>query len=673
MIHLWIQERLPMESRTKLSKKAIELVYQARGAADLAGKLKPFERRVVPHLDAVLKSFQIYHCRAPRTVEATMKPPNISDTWLAGVIEVVCDWFLWSQGIAEDIWYLTLSFVRGNDFARPLWRNLYSLGAIYQHRGLVENAEALYRWTLADAWSRLPRRHPGPLAIVGDLALSIYNQKRLEESLQWYRWALDARSKVLGKTHPATMGAVFGIGLVHEVQGRYDEALELYEIALAGRKKRLGRNDVLTLNVVNSLVGLLQDTMSDEALLWREREVEWKNERSDQTPWQAYADSLEISKSFLVVHQYKKAKEWATKSLALSKLLESNGMVARGLNQVLFDILGDLCYQSSEYEEALQWYTKLLGEIREYCDCDEYAPDEAAKCSQAFHDLGRTSHALGRHKDALDWWLKCMRIEKAHRRWMGPTKAGWLIQLYTVMADSFDKENQPNDALEWRAQAYYLQNEHPKHSIPAYNPAKDQLLYGMAKSLEKLRRWDEAATIWEEILPRMEFTFGCHDQYTKHILSNLMHARFNGARYDEALKHGRQLLIEETYHASDDRPEIYNVIGVLGLIHTHRGQYEEGLYLLTAALEGNQRHLDHDHWIVSVAMYDIALAYWLQKAYDKSFDWIRRAFEADADDHLQCAAKVRDFEGVIDKGLNRDVEELRILCERHLLPKVTQT
>lgn len=671
MIHLWIQERLPLKLRTKLTKEAIELVYQARGVAKSIGNLDSFERRVIPHLDAILEYFQVYHSRAPRTIKATLKPPSLSDTWTAGAIEAIFDWYLWTRGNVEEIWYLGLRFIRGNDFARPLWRNLYLLGAIYQHQGLAQNAEALYRSTLANAWSRLPRRHPGPLAIVGDLAWSIFNQKRFEESLQWYRWALDARSKVLGKTHPATMGAVFGIGLVHELQRRYDEALELYKIALAGREKRLGRTDILTLNVVRSIVGLLQHTKSDEALIWREREFEWKNERTDQDPWQAYVESLDISKSFFVIHDYKKAKDWATKSLALTKLLESNG-TAPGLNQELFENLGDIHYQSREYEEALQWYTKRLGEIRKDCDCSEDAPDSAAKYSQAFYDLGITSHVLGRHKEALDWCSKCLKIETTHRGWMGPPKASWLIFLYKVMALSYDQEDRHNDALEWGARAYYMQGELPKHLIQAYNPAKDEVLSGMATSLEKSGRWNEAATIWEKILPWMEFTYGCHHESTNKIVTNLVSARFYSARYDEALKYGRRWLIEEIHFANDGHLEIFHALGLLGRIHTRLGQYEEALHLLNAALEGKQRHLDHHHWVVVVAMYEIAQPYWLQKDYDSSFDWIHRALEADTDDYLQCAAEVRDFEGVIDKGLNRDVEELRILCERHLLPKVSQ-
>ena len=657
-----------------MAKEAIELVYQARGVAKSSGNLESFERRVIPHLDAVLEHFQIYHCRAPGTTKATLKPPSLSNTWSAGVIEVIFDWYLWTRGNIEEIWYLSLSVIRGNDFARPLWRNMYLLRAIYQHQELAQNAEALYRSTLANAWIRLPRRHPGPLAIVGDLAWSILNQKRFEESLQWYRWALAARSKVLGKTHPATMGAVFGIGLINELQGRYDEALELYKIALAGREKRLGRSDILTLNVARSIVGLLQHTMSDEALIWRERELEWKNERSDQDLSQAFAESLDISKSFLVVHEYKKAKEWATKTLAVLKLSESEGKTTFfGLNEELFATLGDICYQSREFEEALHWHMELLGEIRNHCDCSEDAPVSAAKYSQAFYLLGTTSHALGRYQEALDWYLKCLKVEVTHKRSMVPPKPSWLIHLYTMMADSSDQVDRPNDALEWRARAYYMQSELPKHLIQAYNPAKDEMLSGVAKSLEKFGRWNEAAAIWENVLPWMEFTYGYHHASTNQILTSLMFARYNGARYDEALKHGRRWLIEEIHYANDDHLEIFHALGFLGRIHTRLEQYEEALHLLNTALEGKQRHLDHGHWVVVVAMYEIAQPYWLQKDYDRSFDWLRRALEVDTDDYLRCAEDVRDFEGVVDKGLNRDVEELRILCERNSLPKVSQT
>lgn len=665
-----------MNLRTKLAKEAIELVYQARDVARSSGKLESFERRVIPHLDAVLKSFQDYHCRVPRTLQGNLGPPILLQSRSARVFEVIYDWYLWLRGLLEGIWYPILSFIHGNDLARPLWRTLYSLGEVYQHQGLSQNAEVLYRSTLADAWSRLPRRHPGPLAIVGDLAWSIYYQERYEESLRWYRWALDFRSKVLGKTHPATMGAFLGIGLVQECRGHYDEAFDLYKVALAGREKRLGRSDVLTLNVVGIIISLLRDTQSNEELLWREREYEWKNERSDRDPWSAYVDSFKIARVSLAARQYKKAKEWATKSLAMLELSTVDEKSNPGLKQELFETLGDICFRSAEKEEALQWYTQSLDEIRKECGCSEDDPDLASSYADAlsivFQKLGQTHNALRRYKEALDWFSTCLRIEDNQRRLKVSPYVPWLIQLYENIAICNYHAHDFNGALEWYARAYHLQGDLPEHLKVAYNAARDSALSGMAKSLERLERWDEATVIWQKILSWEEFTYGYYHLSTRRSVKYLAYTLFNSARYYEALSYGRHWLVGQIHAVNDHHLEVCYAVGFLGRVHSALGQYDEALHLLNAALEGKEQKFEYNHWTVLDATWEIARVYWLLEDYNRSFDWLHRALEADSGNHLPCSEDVRDFESIIDQGLNRDVEELRVLCERNTQPKVSR-
>ena len=464
MIHLWIQER-SKESRVELGEQATNLIRRSWNTVWRSSNFeqkRSFSRRVIPHLNAVVEHFN----RKPVISEATSTAPEISEIasagFSAGMIDTVCAYIqrlrsTWRlRSVANDI--RPISFHR-HDYPLPWWQSMHLLGDIYTSQGLYKKAEALYRATLAEVWSTLPKEHLHAIEIVEDLSWSISKQNRFDESLQWYSWALNSRAKSFG------------------------------------------------------------------------------------------------------------------------------GMNAERKNQELLS---------------------------------------------------------------------------------------WLLHVYAMMADSFYRDGRANDALEWNARAYYLQDELPKHEVRAYNAARDKVLVGMGESFANLERWDEAALTWQVLLPWREFAFGIEHERTRTILHRLALARFKSARYDEALTHWRRLLVDSIRALNDDHLDVLNTLVHLGRVHLELKQYDEALHLLTAALEGKKRHLNHDRPIVLDATRDISLLYWRQKNYEKAFDWIQTAVSTDIDDHLRCLNLLKEFRSITIHNLGRNVEELRLLCERNSRPKADQ-
>ena len=214
----------------------------------------------------------------------------------------------------------------------------------------------------------------------------------------------------------------------------------------------------------------------------------------------------------------------------------------------------------------------------------------------------------------------------------------WLLDIYEMIAYSSSRNDRANDASEWNARAYYLQDKMPKGEASASNAVRDKALVGMGESLADLERWDEAALALQVLLLWSEFTFGGEHERTRTILH-----RRAFARYDEALTHWRRLLIDSIRAINDDHLDVLYTLGHLGRVHLELNYYDEAFYLLIAAMKGKKRDLNHDNPIVLDTIRDISLLYWRQKNYEKAFDWIHRAVSVDRDDYLKCLNLLEEF------------------------------
>ena len=420
MIQLWIQVR-PLTPRENLAKETAYLLDRTRRI----DRERRFEWRLVPHLDAVFAGVQNYYYTETQTTQTMLKiPPSISP-YPSASIDYIEGWYLRSRAGVESLWYTIVGALQGSDFVRPLWHTMYLLGPIYRDTCSHESTEALYRWVLTAAWSSLPKRHPAALTIVGDLAWSLFLQRRLDESMMWYEWTLAARKHVLGPSHPATMGALMGIANIYDLIGRHEEALKLLKKVYNARLKRLGKHDWLTLNAVENLAISLEREGNPEAIEWRIRHYNWSRGRADHDPGDSTDALIDIADKLIRNNRQEEAKTWLTSLPPHSVVSEYDR---------LEDTLGSIIMACNTVEESLQWYNQLL----EHCTVTSN-PDLCYIRSQY---LLAISLRNARHfEDSIEWSLQALSASDFCAKTLNESCIIYQnIMRYTIAKNSKDLE-----------------------------------------------------------------------------------------------------------------------------------------------------------------------------------------------------------------------------------------
>lgn len=512
MIHLWIQER-SKESRAELGEEATDLIRRSWNivwrSSDFDQR-ESFSRRVIPHLDAVVEHFY----RKPGISEASLTPPKgskiASADFLAGTNDTVCNHI---QCLGS-----TCRLSLRDDYPLPWWQSMHLLGEIYALQGLYKKAEALYRATFAEAWSTLPREYHHAIEIAQDLANSISEQNRFDESLQWYSWALNSDAKILGGMNQKNL--LYRIGSVHESQGNYDEALIYYRSVVGEIDETFGQIN-LSLRSCRSIANILRSTGNSESVLWREREFLLLNESPSHEPSDVFESSIGVTTSLVAFGEYEKAKEWATKSFELYRSLKPYSMtncLNIFLTIRLHTAAGEICLRLHEYQEALRLYTfllskpnlhdlwskpnphdllyktnslDLLSEFRQlhlrHKMIQQHSFEDDLQWGPTFADLffflGFACFKLERYEEASDWLSKALL--EAHRGSMEFTR---LLDIYEMIAYSSSRNDRANDASKWNARAYHLQDKMPKGEASVSNAVRDKALVGMGESLADLAR-----------------------------------------------------------------------------------------------------------------------------------------------------------------------------------------
>src|SRR5437667_12876545 len=132
------------------------------------------------------------------------------------------------------------------------------LAAMVWKQGRTDEAEGLYRESLAMSRKLLGNDHMDISGTLNNLAILLRNQGRLEEAERTYREAL-AISQKLQKEHPFVANQLNNLALVLRNQNKLEEAESLYRQALAMREKLLGSEHPDVIGTRNDLGTLLVD------------------------------------------------------------------------------------------------------------------------------------------------------------------------------------------------------------------------------------------------------------------------------------------------------------------------------------------------------------------------------------------------------------------------------
>ena len=145
-----------------------------------------------------------------------------------------------------------------------------TIGRTYRALGDPERAEQHARLALAHIEnSELGPDSPDAFAARTTLALALWAQGRMDESLAMNEAVLAQQTELLGPRHPDTMTTMNNIGIALKGLGRYEEAEPLYLDLIERRIETLGPTHRSTIITRNNLANLYRDWgKPDEAEPW---------------------------------------------------------------------------------------------------------------------------------------------------------------------------------------------------------------------------------------------------------------------------------------------------------------------------------------------------------------------------------------------------------------------
>ncbi|ERF76311.1 hypothetical protein EPUS_04169 [Endocarpon pusillum Z07020] len=206
---------------------------------------------------------------------------------------------------------------------KEVYGNLHRLGRVEIMAGDYQSGLALLAYVTRkyeEAYSHevqsLGEEHEEALQTLHDIGITLYDQDRYDEALEWYHRALTGRKKSLGEEHKDTLYTMYNIGLILQIQQRYDEALEWYHQFLTGSEKSLCEEHEDILDTVYAIGGILHDQ-----------------------------------------ERYDEALEWYHRALAGRKM--SLGELHKDTLRIMHDI-GRILHDQERYDEALEWYHRAL-------------------------------------------------------------------------------------------------------------------------------------------------------------------------------------------------------------------------------------------------------------------------------------------------------------------------
>jgi CHAT domain-containing protein/Tfp pilus assembly protein PilF len=195
---------------------------------------------------------------------------------------------------------------------------LETLARVYRAQSRHDEAEALYRRTLAIREKAHGPEHPDVARTLYDLAVVYENQSKHGEAETLFRRALAIRERALGQDHPEMPRTLHDLALVLKNLGKYAEAADLLQRTLAIREKALGRDHPDLGPILNNLAVVydFQGKYRDAVELYRRKLAIVENAQGRDHP-----DSAESLNNLAIAlhHQgrFGEAEELYQRALAL--------------------------------------------------------------------------------------------------------------------------------------------------------------------------------------------------------------------------------------------------------------------------------------------------------------------------------------------------------------------
>jgi len=181
LVHYWAREHLPLKQRRDKPKKALLFINYALACNARKPEQWSFERRIIPHIFALLEHHQKY----------------------------------------------TTSYIEGSGDVSSVATSLGSISTSLLYQGHWNDAEGLELQVMEMRKRVLGQEHPDTLTCMNNLASIYRKQGRWKEAEGLQLQVVETRKRVLCQEHPATLTSMRNLAAIFRKQGRLKEAEEL--------------------------------------------------------------------------------------------------------------------------------------------------------------------------------------------------------------------------------------------------------------------------------------------------------------------------------------------------------------------------------------------------------------------------------------------------------------
>jgi hypothetical protein len=140
MIHLWIQERLPLQLRSQYTREALVVLNRA------CKELRTDKARMVWQISAVTDNVKQYRSDYKNRISYRETKLYTTNNWFGRGLFSTYSFYLRLHAVVEDIlvWATKDSYLSRVDD----WALLYDFGSIYRSLDMYQHAESLYTFCL---------------------------------------------------------------------------------------------------------------------------------------------------------------------------------------------------------------------------------------------------------------------------------------------------------------------------------------------------------------------------------------------------------------------------------------------------------------------------------------------------------------------------------------------
>jgi len=370
------------------------------------------------------------------------------------------------------------------------------------------------------------------------------------------------------------------LGAVEQIKGRKASVIDVLDLASAKLDEGMFENQASIEVSIRSkiafvywVLGYMEKTVPHRKWIYQELLSEQGKGKHSIVPSLSGAAFM-LAWSYYKAGEYQKAESLYNEQIRVSESTKDDRHVFR-IRLYLAEVYKD----QGRYAESKRLYLEMME--------TPYWKDLIAEKEGTWEMgcLAETYQALGQYEEAEKILERVINLSLEWNRQPSPKLKSKLPVLYVAQERYQEAEVHFRKIIDLAKRE--LPGEGHLHTLFAMN--------GLAVLQTKVRQYDEAESLFQEVLERRKEKLGIEHPKTLETLNDFGILRLEQQRYAEAESLLREALIGRQRKLGDDHPACSESKHELGLLYKVQGDYDKAETLLLDALEGRRLKLGDTH------------------------------------------------------------------------------